>query len=194
MLIYCRIFFHKMSIAKLMLAIFFTCLLLSCDKKESVDLTPLSPVVTDSLTPQYGSPFANVPTREDAVIYEVNMRTFSNGGNFAGVTQRLDSLKVLGVNVIYLMPIYPLGILKGINSPYCVKDYKTINPEFGNLSDLRAIVDGAHSKNMSVILDWVGNHTSWDHTWIGAHKDWYLQNAAGDVVSPRVPGGMMLRN
>ncbi len=166
-----------------MLSLLFTWLFFSCGKKDSVT-PPVIPPVTDSTTVQYGTPFGNVPAREDAVIYEVNMRTFSNSGNFAGVLARLDSIKALGVNVIYLMPIYPVGIFRGINSPYCVKDYKTINTEFGTLDDLRAIVDGAHSRNMSVILDWVGNHTSWDHTWITPHKDWYLQDAAGAVVSP----------
>jgi glycosidase len=82
------------------------------------------------------------------------------------------------------MPIFPVGQLKALNSPYCVKDYFTVNPEFGALADLRALVDAAHRRNMSVILDWVANHTAWDHSWISAHKDWYLQNAAGNIVSP----------
>ena len=59
-----------------------------------------------------------------------------------------------------------------------------MNPEFGTLTDLRALVDGAHSKNMSVILDWVANHTSWDNPWITTHSDWYLKNAAGTIISP----------
>lgn len=133
---------------------------------------------------QYGTPFAGVPNRQDAVIYQVNMRAFSSTSNFQGVIARLDSIKALGANVIYLMPIYPVGTVNAVNSPYCVKDYKGINSEFGTLTDLRALVDGAHSKNMSVILDWVANHTAWDNGWITAHSDWYLKNGSGAIVSP----------
>jgi glycosidase len=173
-----------MKMIKNMLPVLFAFLLLACGKHKAIPGTPVTPPVVDSIAVQYGTPFSNVPAREDAVMYEVNMRTFSAAGNFAGVTARLDSLKALGVNVIYLMPVYPVGILNAINSPYCVKDYKSINSEFGTLNDLRAVVDGAHSRNMSVILDWVGNHTSYDHSWIAPHRDWYLQNAAGAIQSP----------
>lgn len=134
--------------------------------------------------PQYGTPFSGVPNREDAVIYQVNMRAFSQGGNFAGVTARLDSIKALGVNVLYLMPIYPVGAVRSANSPYCVKDYTAVNPEFGTLTDLRTLVDGAHARGLSVMLDWVPNHTSWDHAWITTHPDWYLRDAAGNIRSP----------
>lgn len=165
------------------LSIVFLSLLLSCGKKDS--LSPFTPPVTpvDSVV-QYGTPFSNVTDRQDAVIYQVNTRVFSQAGNFAGVTARLDSIKALGANVIYLMPIYPVGVLNAINSPYCIKDYTSVNPEFGTLSDLRALVEAAHNRNMSVILDWVANHTAWDNTWMSSHKDWYLQDATGHVISP----------
>jgi glycosidase len=159
--------------------------LISCSKdKPSTPPVPPVPTVTDSTPAQYGTPFGNVPNRQDATIYQVNIRAFSQAGNFDGVTARLDSIKALGVNVIYLMPIYPVGSVKSVNSPYCVKDYKAINPEFGTLTDLRSLVDGAHSRNMSVILDWVANHTAWDNYWITAHKSWYAQDASGNIVSP----------
>ena len=140
--------------------------------------------VADAPLTQYGTPFANVTDRRDASIYQVNIRAFSVQSNLQGVVARLDSIKALGVNVIYLMPIYPVGAVNSVNSPYCVRDYKAVNPEFGTLADLRALVDGAHSRNMSVMLDWVANHTSWDNPWITAHKDWYMQNGAGNIVSP----------
>jgi glycosidase len=133
---------------------------------------------------QYGTPFANVPDRRDATIYQINMRVFNTQRNFQAVIARLDSIKALGINVIYLMPVFPVGAVNSVNSPYCVKDYKLVNTEFGNLTDLRNLVDGAHNRNMSVILDWVANHTSWDNAWIGSHKDWYLQNGAGTIISP----------
>ncbi|MFC7670015.1 alpha-amylase family glycosyl hydrolase [Hymenobacter humi] len=146
---------------------------------------PVTPPVTGIPTPpQYGTPFAGVPNREDAVIYQVNMRAFSQGGNFAGVTARLDSIKALGANVVYLMPIYPVGAVKSVNSPYSVKDYQAVNPEFGTLADLRTLVDAAHARGLSVMLDWVANHTAWDHGWITGHPDWYLRDAAGTIQSP----------
>jgi glycosidase len=159
--------------------------LFSCGKDGS-SLPSIPPVttITDSTPAQYGTPFVNVPNRQGATIYQVNIRAFSQAGNFAGVTARLDSIEALGVNVIYLMPIYPVGQVKSVNSPYCVKDYKAVNPEFGTLADLRTLVDGAHNRNMSVMLDWVANHTAWDNYWITAHKSWYKQDASGNIVSP----------
>ena len=142
------------------------------------------PVIKDDPLIQYGTPFANVPDRQDATMYQVNIRAFSTQSGFQGVTARLDSIKALGVNVLYLMPIFPVGSVKSVNSPYCVKDYLAVNPEFGNLDDLRALVDGAHNRNMTVMLDWVPNHTAWDNPWISSHKDWYLQDAAGNIVIP----------
>ena len=135
--------------------------------------------------PQYGTPFAGVPSREDAVIYQVNMRAFSQAGNFAGVVARLDSIKAVGANVVYLMPIYPVGTdSKAVNSPYAVKDYRAVNAEFGTLADLRSLVDAAHQRGMAVMLDWVANHTSFDNAWVTQHPSWYLHNAAGNISSP----------
>lgn len=145
---------------------------------------PVVPPTTSTTPPQYGTPFAGVPDRQDAVMYQVNMRAFSQGGNFAGVTARLDSIKDLGVNVVYLMPIYPVGQLRGVNSPYAVRDYRAVNPEFGALADLRTLVDAAHARGLSVMLDWVANHTAWDHPWITQHPDWYQKNASGIIISP----------
>lgn len=159
----------------------------SCNKTSTVAQVvvpppPVIPVTNDSA--QYGVPFSNVTDTRDATIYQVNIRAFSSTGNFQGVINRLDSIKALGANVIYLMPTYPVGALNSVNSPYCVKDYAAVNAEFGTLSDLRTLVDGAHARNMSVMLDWVANHTSWDNAWISNHKDWYLQDGSGNVVSP----------
>lgn len=161
--------------------IFASILILSCCKK---DPAPFIPAKNDTTLVQYGIPFASVCDREDAVIYQVNMRAFSEFANFRGVTARLDSIKALGVNVVYLMPIYPIGTTNSVNSPYSIKDYKKVNTEFGTLTDLRRLIEGAHNRNMSVILDWVANHTAWDHVWMAAHKDWYLQDDLGNVLSP----------
>ncbi|MEI7830759.1 MAG: alpha-amylase family glycosyl hydrolase [Prolixibacteraceae bacterium] len=132
---------------------------------------------------QYGIPYNKVPDRRDVTLYQVNIRTFSDNGNLKGVTARLDSIKALGTNVIYLMPIYPVGAIKSVNSPYCIRDYSMVNPEFGNLEDLRTLVEIAHLKNMAVILDWVANHTSYDNVWV-KDKSWYMQDANGNIISP----------
>lgn len=153
---------------------------LSCSKNDNDTGTTSLPTAPA----QYGTPFSNVPAAPDAAIYQVNMRAFSDAGNLAGVTARLDSIKALGVNVVYLMPIYPVGTVRGVNSPYAVKDYRAVGSEFGTLDDLRALVDGAHQRNMAVILDWVANHTAWDHPWITEHKSWYQQDGSGNIVSP----------
>ncbi|MFA5971705.1 MAG: alpha-amylase family glycosyl hydrolase [Lentimicrobiaceae bacterium] len=132
---------------------------------------------------QYDTPFAGVPDPRDASIYQVNMRSFSSTRNFQGVINRLDSIKALGVNVLYLMPVYPVGKdSKSFNSPYCIKDLTSVGSEFGTLDDLRRLVDGAHSRGMAVMLDWVANQTSWDHPWITEHKDWYLQDGGGNII------------
>ena len=156
----------------------FSILLVSCSKTDTPQIVK---PITDP--PQYGTPFAEVPAPKDAIFYQVNMRAFSTAGNLQGVTARLDSIKNLGVNIVYLMPVYPVGILKAINSPYAVKDYKAVAAEFGTLDDLRTLVNGAHSRNMAVMLDWVANHTSWDNAWI-SNTSWYQKDMQGNIVSP----------
>lgn len=132
---------------------------------------------------RYGVPFNKVPDPRDVSIYQVNIRVFSKEGNLNGVIARLDSIKSLGTNVIYLMPTYPVGQVKGVNSPYCIRDYRSVNPEFGTLADLQKLVAEAHKKGMAVLMDWVANHTSFDHTWI-KNKTWYLQDSLGNIISP----------
>ncbi|MFN6225422.1 MAG: alpha-amylase family glycosyl hydrolase, partial [Bacteroidota bacterium] len=133
--------------------------------------------------PAYGTPFGGVPDTRDMVMYEVNLRAYSSAGNIQGVINRLDSIKLLGVNVLWLMPLHPVGVLKGINSPYCVRDYKAVGAEYGTLEDLRSLTDAAHSRGMAVLMDWVANHTAWDHPWM-ANDGWYTQNNQGQVVHP----------
>lgn len=134
--------------------------------------------------PQYGTSFEKMPKKEDAIIYQVNIRAFSQAGTLKGVQDRLTQIKDLGANVIYLMPIYPIGVEKGIGSPYAVKDYKAVNTNFGTLEDLRTLVEEAHKKDMAVILDWVANHTAWDNAWITTHPDWYQKKEDGSIASP----------
>ena len=123
----------------------------------------------------------------DAVVYEVFPRAFSKEGDFKGVTAQLDRLKDLGVTVLWLMPIHPVGKLKAkgtLGSPYAVRDYDAINPEYGNGDDLKALVAGAHQRGMKVFIDIVANHTAWDSVLIGKHPDWYTHDAGGRIVPP----------
>jgi cyclomaltodextrinase len=122
----------------------------------------------------------------DSVVYEVFPRQFSPTGNLAGVTARLGELKALGVDVIWLMPIHPIGKLKAkgsIGSPYAVQDYYAVNPDYGTKEDLARLVDTAHGMGMKVMIDIVANHTSWDSVML-AHPAYYKRDAAGSVISP----------
>ena len=124
-----------------------------------------------------------IPDRRDVSLYQVNTRAFSAAGNLKGVTARLDSIKALGINVIYLMPLYPVGTENSVNSPYCIRDYTSIAKEFGTMEDLKSLVDAAHQKQMGVLMDWVANHTAFDHSWT-KNKSWYKQDSTGKIISP----------
>ena len=119
-------------------------------------------------------------------IYEIFPRDFSSAGNLAGVTARLDDLRHLGVNVLWLMPIHPIG-QKGrkgdLGSPYSIRDYYAIDPHYGTLEDFKQLVAGAHQRGMKVIMDLVANHTAWDSV-LMTNKSFYKQDAAGQVISP----------
>jgi cyclomaltodextrinase / maltogenic alpha-amylase / neopullulanase len=123
----------------------------------------------------------------DAVIYEVFPRAFSPTADFKGVTAQLDRLKALGVTVLWLMPIHPTGKLKAkgtLGSPYAVRDYDAINPDYGTPEDLKRLVDAAHRRGMKVFIDIVINHTAWDSVLIEKHPDWYTHDSAGKIVPP----------
>lgn len=125
-----------------------------------------------------------MPWTRNAVIYEVNVRQFSPRGTFNEVINNLPRLKNLGVDVLWLMPVHPIGEVnrKGkLGSYYSVKDYRKIDPMYGDSADLNRLIGRAHSMGMKVILDWVANHTAWDHPWISQHPDWYVQNDKGEI-------------
>jgi glycosidase len=133
------------------------------------------------------SPMAQTPQTpiHASVIYEVNVRQFSKEGTFAEVQKALPRLKAMGVDILWLMPIHPIGVKnrKGtLGSYYAVRDYKGINPEFGNLTDFKNLVDEAHLQGMRFIIDWVANHSSPDNVWLDqGHKDWYTLDSTGNV-------------
>lgn len=123
----------------------------------------------------------------DAVVYEVFPRAFSPQGNFKGVTAQLDRLADLGVTVLWLMPIHPMGKLKAkgtLGSPYAVRDYDAIDPAYGTPAEFKQLVAAAHRRKMKVFIDIVANHTAWDSVLIDKHPDWYTHDAAGAIVPP----------
>ncbi len=131
--------------------------------------------------------YTHVEWSRNAVIYELNTRQFTQAGTFAAAAEHLDRLAEMGVDIIWLMPIHPIGEerRKGVlGSPYSVADYRAVNPELGTMEDLQAFLAAAHDRGMRVILDWVANHSAWDHPWVEAHPDWYTQDAAGEIVHP----------
>ncbi|RMG54345.1 MAG: alpha-amylase [Bacteroidetes bacterium] len=171
----------KMPRRLLTLLLVLSGLILAC-KNEPPPIIPPPDEPADQWV-QYGTPFAAVPATEDIIMYEVNLRAFSATGDLPGVTARLDALDALGVNVIWLMPIHPIGAERSVNSPYSVQDYLAVGAEYGDLEDLRTLTDEAHTRGMAVIMDWVANHTAWDHPWIDK-RSWYTQDANGSIVHP----------
>ena len=122
----------------------------------------------------------------DGVIYEIYPRAFSPGANFNGVTAQLDRLKEVGVTILWLMPIHPIGQLKkkgSVGSPYAVRDYYAINPDYGTKNDLKRLISEAHKRRMKIIIDIVANHTAWDSV-LMEHPDWYKHDAQGQITYP----------
>lgn len=144
---------------------------------------------------------------ESSVIYEANIRNYSQEGTFNEFTKDIPQLKKLGVKVIWLMPVYPISMKrrkatadksieditdpaekkKYLGSYYAITDYTAINPDLGTLEDFQKLVKTAHDNGMYVILDWVANHTGWDHKWIAEHPEYYEKNKKGEVTDPLNP-------
>jgi cyclomaltodextrinase len=122
----------------------------------------------------------------DGVLYEIFPRDFSPSGNLDGVTVRLDQLKKLGVTILWVMPIHPIGekYRKGnFGSPYSVTDYYAVDPNYGTLDDFKQLVAQAHKRGMKVIMDLVADHTAWDSVMM-AHPEFYKRDADGKILPP----------
>ncbi len=120
-------------------------------------------------------------------IYEINIRQFTPEGTFAALEAHLPRIKEMGTDILWLMPIHPIGELnrKGtLGSYYAVKDYKAVNPEFGNAEDFRHFVKKAHELGLYVIIDWVPNHSAWDNALVTEHPEWYVKDSTGKLLSP----------
>jgi cyclomaltodextrinase len=136
----------------------------------------------------YGNPaLKSAEWVKDAVIYSAYLRSASKEGTFKGFEKRIPELKEMGVTVIWLLPIHPVGIKnrKGkLGSPYAVKDYYGINPEFGTIEDFKNLLNTVHENGMKLIIDLVANHTSWDSKLIVEHPDWFTKDEKGNFVPP----------
>ena len=122
-----------------------------------------------------------------SVLYEANIRQYSEEGTFNAFAQDLPVLNKMGVKILWLMPINPISTTKSkgpLGSYYAVSDYTKVNPEFGTLEDFKALVQKAHELGIYVILDWVPGHTGWDHHWIQEKSDYYLKNRKGEIIDP----------
>jgi glycosidase len=154
-------------------AYFATLLLLAASLAGAADL---------STQPARSAP----PWLRQGLIYEIFPRNFSPTADFNGITARLDELKDLGVNILWLMPIHPPGqkMRKGtFGSPYAVRDYYAINPDYGSEGDLKRLISEAHQRGLKVIIDIVANHTAWDSA-LMEHPEFYKHDAAGNIIPP----------
>ncbi|NBO77585.1 MAG: alpha-amylase, partial [Betaproteobacteria bacterium] len=126
------------------------------------------------------------PPPHPSALYQVNIRQHSPEGSLRAVTADLPRIRALGVDMVWLMPLQPIGQARrkgSLGSYYSIRDYTAVNPEFGSLQDLKELVTRAHALGLKVILDWVANHTAFDHPWITEHPNWYRRNEVGDILA-----------
>lgn len=117
-----------------------------------------------------------------ATLYQINTRQFTAEGTFAAAQRELPRLRALGIDMLWLMPVQPIGVMhrKGtLGSPYAVRDYRAVNPEFGSDDDFARFVAAAHALDMRVLIDWVANHTAWDNPLLAEHPEWYARDVHG---------------
>jgi glycosidase len=122
---------------------------------------------------------------KSANIYEVNIRQYTPDGTFKAFQEELPRLKKMGVDILWLMPIHPIGEEKRkgeLGSYYSIKDYTAVNPNFGTKQDFIDLVDAAHQQGMKLFLDWVPNHTAWDHPWVSEHPEYYMKDSSGNIT------------
>jgi len=123
----------------------------------------------------------------NASLYQVNVRQYTPEGTFRAAEKQLPRLQRMGVGILWLMPVQPIGVEKRkgkLGSQYSLRDYRSVNPEFGTMADLQHFIGEAHRLGMHVILDWVANHTSWDSKLSQEHPDWFTHNAKGQFQPP----------
>ncbi len=154
---------------------------------------PITLIATKNLDELLKSPYYGTPARpsadwvKDACMYSVYLRSASKEGTFAGLEKRIPELKDMGVTVVWLLPIHPVGVKhrKGrLGSPYAVRDYYGINPEFGTMKDFKKLLATVHKNGMKLIIDLVANHTAWDSKLITEHPEWFTKDENGNIIAP----------
>ncbi len=138
-------------------------------------------------TPQAGLKIETPDWAKNATIYELNIRQYTPEGTFKAIRPHIDSIANMGVKIVWLMPVFPISETKrkgSLGSYYAVSSYRDVNPEFGTMYDLQVLVNQIHNYGMKVILDWVPNHTGWDHPWIVQHPEYYNKDAQGNIRDP----------
>lgn len=132
-----------------------------------------------------GAHIAHPEWSKSATMYEVNIRQYTPEGTFTAFQEHLPRLKGMGVDILWLMPIHPIGEVKRkgeLGSYYSIKDYTAVNPNFGTEEDFKQLVEAAHDHDMKLILDWVPNHTAWDHPWVSEHPEYYMKDSLGNIT------------
>ncbi|WP_378176444.1 alpha-amylase family glycosyl hydrolase [Aquimarina sp. SS2-1] len=158
-------------------------ILLSCGKTKKEETVAKVEAVTEEVNKEL-TPVSDA-MMENAVIYEANIRQYSEEGSFKAFTKDIPTLKNLGVKILWVMPIYPISTTKSkgsLGSYYAISDYTKVNPEFGTIEDFRELVKTAHENGIYVVLDWVANHTGWDHVWLKEHPEFYTKNDKGEIT------------
>jgi len=153
-------------------------ILASCQTKSKINSTTTK---TEKIAP------ISDKVLETATIYEVNIRQYSQQGTFKGFTKDIPQLKKMGVDILWIMPIYPISVKdrKGsLGSYYAIQNYTKVNPNFGDLEDVKNLVKTAHDNGLYVIFDWVANHTGRDNVWLKEHPDFYVRDKKGNPVAP----------
>lgn len=153
--------------------------LVSCGGPSVQERDPIEGIPQSEVEPPEWSRNAN--------IYEVNIRQYTPEGTFSAFSQHLERLDLMGVEILWLMPVHPIGAenRKGsLGSYYSIQDYTAVNPEFGTMDDFRTLVMQAHEQDMKVIIDWVANHTAWDHPWTETHPEFYKTDEQGNFMPP----------
>ena len=146
----------------------------------------VEPIVTEEPTTE-ATAFHYPEWSKDAVIYEVNVRQYTEDGSFQAFQEHLPRLEKMGVDILWLMPIHPIGIKErkgGRGSYYSVMDYKDVSADYGSKEDFQNLVDAVHASGMKIIIDWVPNHTSWDNVWMEDHPDFYTKDSLGNMIPP----------
>ncbi|MEH0152973.1 alpha-amylase family glycosyl hydrolase [Limibacter armeniacum] len=160
-----------------------TLFMIGCQTPNNKQDQESSTTNTDRYVPKPYVKITHPEWSKNAAIYQLNTRQFTQEGTFLAAEKELPRLKELGVDIIWLMPVQEIGSKnrKGtLGSPYSVKDYFKVNPEFGTMEDLKQFVSSAHNQGMYVILDWVANHTAWDNVLVQEHPDWYDRDYKND--------------